>query len=129
MTHGAWSTIGCVPAQLCNSLSSHSAIFFLQVHGRIVLLWSMYTRSPCLAHHRCVPSASTAFLNIRKNKLIASYDLEVRVGWTGQLTDGEGKVVGSATGKVHFPHIGGEPGRPGGRRLVVGGRAMHVAGG
>ncbi|KXZ44318.1 hypothetical protein GPECTOR_69g411 [Gonium pectorale] len=47
-----------------------------------------------------------AFLNIRKNKLIPSYDLEVRVGWTGELTDGEGKVVGTATGKLHLPHIG-----------------------
>ncbi len=40
------------------------------------------------------------------------------MGWTGQLTDGEGKVVGSATGKVHFPHIGGEPG--GARGQVTG---------
>lgn len=48
-----------------------------------------------------------AFLNIRKNKLIPSYDLEVRVEWTGELTDGEGVVVGTATGKLHLPHIGG----------------------
>ncbi|GFR40180.1 hypothetical protein Agub_g737, partial [Astrephomene gubernaculifera] len=47
-----------------------------------------------------------AFLNIRKNKLIPSYDLEVRVGWSGELTDGEGRVVGSASGKLHLPHIG-----------------------
>ncbi|GLI64162.1 hypothetical protein VaNZ11_007347 [Volvox africanus] len=47
-----------------------------------------------------------AFLNIRKNKLIPSYDLEVRLGWTGELTDGDGKVVGTATGKLHLPHIG-----------------------
>ncbi|PNW85935.1 hypothetical protein CHLRE_03g199300v5 [Chlamydomonas reinhardtii] len=47
-----------------------------------------------------------AFLNTRKNKLIPSYDLEVRVSWAGELTDGDGKVVGGATGKLHLPHIG-----------------------
>ncbi len=44
---------------------------------------------------------------MRKKKLIPSYDLEARVGWEGTLTDGDGNVVGTATGKLHLPHIGG----------------------
>ncbi|KAG2488227.1 hypothetical protein HYH03_013220 [Edaphochlamys debaryana] len=47
-----------------------------------------------------------AFLNIRKGKMIASYDLEIRVGWKGELTDGEGRALGAATGKLHLPHVG-----------------------
>ncbi|GLC34612.1 hypothetical protein PLESTB_001242500 [Pleodorina starrii] len=72
-----------------------------------VLAGIQLTQPPAAVRTTSLESMSgDAFLNIRKNKLIPSYDLEVRVGWAGELTDGEGNVVGSATGKLHLPHIG-----------------------
>ncbi|EFJ49368.1 hypothetical protein VOLCADRAFT_74185 [Volvox carteri f. nagariensis] len=72
-----------------------------------VLAGIQLTQSPAAVRTTTLESMSgDAFLNIRKNKLIPSYDLEVRVGWTGELTNGNGQVVGTATGKLHLPHIG-----------------------
>lgn len=69
-------------------------------------------KTPLLTPH---PQAQTPIHNKqtspKQNKLIPSYDLEVRVSWAGELTDGDGKVVGGATGKLHLPHIGGAGGR------------------
>lgn len=49
-----------------------------------------------------------AFLNVRKNKLIASYELNIKIEWTGSLKDGSGAEVGTAKGSLHFPYLADE---------------------
>lgn len=49
-----------------------------------------------------------AVLNIRKAKLIPSYELELRLIWEGELRDDAGASVGTAKGKVDFPYIADE---------------------
>ncbi|GMH40944.1 hypothetical protein BSKO_08848 [Bryopsis sp. KO-2023] len=49
-----------------------------------------------------------AFINVRKNKIIASYELEVKIKWKGEVKDGEGGVVGQGKGMVHLPYVADE---------------------
>lgn len=49
-----------------------------------------------------------AFVNIRKGKMIPSYELELRFGWEGTVKDGNGNVIASASGAVHLPYVAEE---------------------
>ncbi|MEW5304257.1 MAG: hypothetical protein WDW38_011278 [Sanguina aurantia] len=49
-----------------------------------------------------------AFINIRKGKMIPSYELEIKLRWSGELRDGSGSSVGSGAGLVHLPYVADE---------------------
>lgn len=49
-----------------------------------------------------------AFVNQRKGKMIVSYELEMRIGWAGEVRDVEGGVTGKGKGTVHLPYLGVE---------------------
>lgn len=49
-----------------------------------------------------------AFINIRKGKMIPSYELEIKLKWSGELKDGSGSSVGSGSGVVHLPYVADE---------------------
>lgn len=64
-----------------------------------------------------------AFLNVRKAKLIPSYELELKVKWTGQVKEGDGTT--ECSGKIHFPYIAGEARSARHRSLRGPSHAMH----
>merc|ERR1719298_142774 len=49
-----------------------------------------------------------AFVNIRKGKMIPSYEVEMRLAWEGTVRDGSDNVIASASGQVHLPYIAEE---------------------
>ncbi|CAD7698022.1 unnamed protein product [Ostreobium quekettii] len=49
-----------------------------------------------------------AFVNQRKGKMIVSYELEMRIGWAGEVRDAEGGVAAKGKGTVHLPYLGVE---------------------
>lgn len=51
---------------------------------------------------------SDSVLWCRKGKTIPSYELEAKVGWSGEIKDGDGTVVGTSEGTIHFPYIADE---------------------
>ena len=48
-----------------------------------------------------------AFVNTRKGKVIPSYEIELKVAWSG-TAPGEGGAAQEVSGKVHFPYIADE---------------------
>lgn len=49
-----------------------------------------------------------AFTNIRKNKVIPSYELEIKIKWKGEVKSGGDKSIGSAKGWFHLPYLADE---------------------
>lgn len=49
-----------------------------------------------------------AFTNIRKNKIIPSYELEIKIGWKGEVKSGNDRNVGGAKGWFHVPYLADE---------------------
>lgn len=49
-----------------------------------------------------------AFINVRKGKLIPSYELDLKVPWKAVVRDGEGNAVVETSGKLHLPYIAEE---------------------
>lgn len=49
-----------------------------------------------------------AFLTVRKNKLIPSYELTIKLGWQGAIKDGDGNDAGTAQGTLHLPYVADE---------------------
>ena len=49
-----------------------------------------------------------AYVNRRKGKIIAGYELELKMGYVGEIRDADGAVLATCTGNVHFPYIADE---------------------
>eukprot|EP00201_Polytomella_parva_P016325 CAMPEP_0175055516 /NCGR_PEP_ID=MMETSP0052_2-20121109/10128_1 /TAXON_ID=51329 ORGANISM="Polytomella parva, Strain SAG 63-3" /NCGR_SAMPLE_ID=MMETSP0052_2 /ASSEMBLY_ACC=CAM_ASM_000194 /LENGTH=372 /DNA_ID=CAMNT_0016320379 /DNA_START=46 /DNA_END=1164 /DNA_ORIENTATION=+ len=49
-----------------------------------------------------------AFINIRKQKLIPSYELEIKIKWEGEIREENGEKKGEAKGFIHFPYVADE---------------------
>mmetsp|Transcript_24286 Transcript_24286/g.76424 ORF Transcript_24286/g.76424 Transcript_24286/m.76424 type:complete len:354 (+) Transcript_24286:104-1165(+) len=49
-----------------------------------------------------------AYLNQRKGKIIPGYELDIKLTWSGEVKDGEGKVIASADGTIHVPYLADE---------------------
>lgn len=49
-----------------------------------------------------------AYVNRRKGKIIAGYELDLKMGYEGEIRDEGGAVVATAAGNVHFPYIADE---------------------
>ena len=49
-----------------------------------------------------------AYVNRRKGKIIAGYELELKMAYEGEIRDEGGAVVAKVTGNVHFPYIADE---------------------
>lgn len=52
-----------------------------------------------------VSCTGEAFANIRKGKVIPAYELEVKIGYSGAIVDGEGNEVARSSGTVLFPYV------------------------
>lgn len=49
-----------------------------------------------------------AIINNRKNKVIPSYELEIKLNWEGELRDGSGSAVATSQGFIHLPYVADE---------------------
>ena len=78
-----------------------------------------------------------AYVNRRKAKIIAGYEMELKIAYEGEIKV-DGEVVGTSSGTVHFPYIADENAgdQPEAKVLAGGGatqrflyaRARHVMG-
>lgn len=48
------------------------------------------------------------FTNIRKNKIIPSYELELKIGWKGGTRGGDGIETLATKGWIHLPYLADE---------------------
>lgn len=81
--------------------------------GRLALWLTPFLPGAAASSPRSLDSLSgEVFLNNRKAKLVASYEVKITLGWRGTAADGT-----EATGMVELPVS---------RRWAVGGRGLHV---
>jgi len=49
-----------------------------------------------------------AFINNRKNKLYTSFELNVKIGYSGKVRDGDGVIIGDDEGVIEVPNLSDE---------------------